>query len=187
MTAKPRQLIFAVSALFIAGAMTSGLSQAMDSDPPPKPKIDCKKPENKNKPKCKKKKNQAALSDDQLYYTGYWLARAGKYAEARRYFLQASNQNNPRILNYLGFTTRKLGDVKAALPYYRKALKINPNFNAARAYLGEAYLQLNKPDAAQKELAEIEKRCGRTCREYAELAGHLEKFKNRQPRPEKHG
>ena len=177
----------AIFAAYCAAAMlTASPALTMGSDPPPKPKIDCKKKKNKDKPQCKKN-NKTQLSDDELYYTGYWLARAGKFAEARKFFLQAKDQNNPRILNYLGFTARKLGDVQKALPYYQKALRINPDYTVARAYLGEAYLQLGTPAEARAQLAEIEKRCGRACREYAELAGHIERYDSKQPLPGKTG
>ena len=41
---------------------------------------------------------------------------------------------------------------------------------------GEAYLQQGNVDAAREQLAEIEKRCGRDCREYALLSGQIDAY-----------
>ncbi len=117
----------------------------------------------------------AAMSDTELFYAGYWLARSGQYMEALRY-LKLAKFPDARVLTYIGFATRKLGDVEAALPLYAKALDLNPNYSVARAYLGEAYLTKNEPEKARGELAEIEKRCGKTCAEYADLAGHIARY-----------
>ncbi len=57
-----------------------------------------------------------------------------------------------------------MGDVQHALPIYRQALDLNPNYVVARAYLGEAFLSLGEPSKARDELAEIERRCGATLR-----------------------
>ncbi len=117
----------------------------------------------------------AAMSDTELFYAGYWLAKSGAYAEALRY-LKLAKSPDARVLTYIGFATRKLGDVEAALPLYARALDLNPNYSVARAYLGEAYLTKNEPEKARGELAEIEARCGRTCAEYADLAGHIARY-----------
>ncbi len=41
------------------------------------------------------------------------------------------------MLNYIGYTTRKLGDVDKGLEYYHEALLLDPNYLLAREYLGE--------------------------------------------------
>jgi len=139
------------------------------------PKVDCTKKENKTKPACKPS-NGSEVSNDEIYQAAYWLAQSGKYAEARELALKAKDQNDPRILNTIGFTTRKLGDVDGALPYYTKALSLNPDYTVARAYLGEAYLMKGDLASAKGQLGEIAKRCGTTCTEHANLAGHIAKF-----------
>lgn len=153
-------------------------ASAMMEEPAPKPKINCSKKANKDRPECKKTQNSETLSDDELYYKGYWLAKAGQYSEALDQLRLVKNQYDPRVLNYIGFATRKLGNVDEALGYYYKALAINPNFTLARSYLGEALLQKGDLANAQAQLAEIEKRCGRTCKEFTELTRHIETFKS---------
>ena len=118
---------------------------------------------------------RAGMPDTELFYAGYWLAKSGHYAEALGY-LTLADKTDERVLTYIGFATRKLGDVDGALPFYSAALEKNPNYSVARAYLGEAWLSKGEPAKARAELAEIEKRCGKTCAEYADLAGHIAEF-----------
>lgn len=117
----------------------------------------------------------AAMPSNEAFYAGYWLAKSGRYEEALRYLSQASAQDE-RVLTYIGFATRKLGNVEGALSYYGRALALNPNYAVARAYLGDAYLTKNEPSKARGELAEIGRRCGTSCAEYAELAAHIQAF-----------
>lgn len=119
----------------------------------------------------------ASMSDDELFYAGYWLAKNGRYAEALK-FLKISRTKDARILTYIGFATRKQGDVDAALPLYAAALAKDPNFVVARAYLGEAYLTKNQPARARAELAEIAARCGSTCPSYVDLDRHITAYES---------
>ncbi len=114
----------------------------------------------------------AGLSDDELFYAGYWMARLGRYDAAVAY-LSAAKAPDARTLTYLGFAKRKGGDVKAAFSYYEKALRLDPDYVVARAYLGEAYLTIGNVPAARQELSEIAQRCGATCAAYEELARHI--------------
>jgi len=111
-------------------------------------------------------------ADKALFYAGYWLAKSGSYAQALGY-LGAIRSRDEKALTYIGFASRKLGGIGTALEHYRQALDINPDYVVARAYLGEAYLQLGRPDDARKELGEIERRCGASCKAYAELAAEI--------------
>jgi tetratricopeptide (TPR) repeat protein len=154
---------------------------AADFDAPKPKKVDCSKPANKNKPACKDKSNRA--SDDEIYNAAYWMAREGAYQKALEVLRQARNGDDPRILTATGFATRKLGDVDAALPYYLKALALNPGYVQAREYLGEAYLTKGNLAAAEGELSEIERRCGQTCTAYVHLAQHIDAFKTAGARP----
>lgn len=123
---------------------------------------------------------QAAMPDKELFYAGYWLAKTGKYEEALSY-LNRAEVKDEKILTYIGFATRKLGNVDGALPFYAKALETNPQYSVARAYLGEAYLTLGQRDKAAAQLGEIERRCGSSCAEYADLVSKIADYDARKP------
>lgn len=119
--------------------------------------------------------NVAAASDEELFYAGYWLARLGRYDDAISYLSQA-RAPDARTLTYLGFATRKRGDVEGAFVHYRSALRLDPDFVVARAYMGEAFLALGDLDAARAELAEIARRCPGHCAAHDELARHVARY-----------
>ena len=159
------------STAFAAGS-NSGSSTAAE-----KPKLVCKKGEvikNVTTNGVKKKKcvklESSNLSDDELYDQGSQLAKAGKYEEALKVLAKIKNQDDPRVLNYLGYSNRKAGRLEIGIAYYQKALAINPDFVLAREYLGEGYVAAGKIDLAKIELAEIKKRVGVDSEEYKDLA-----------------
>ena len=91
-----------------------------------------------------------------------------KYAKAQTLLIK-SNEKNPLqadTLNYLGFTTRKLGDYERGEKFYLQGLQIEPNHNGINEYLGELYVATNRMDMA-KERLEVLKTCN--CEEYDEL------------------
>ena len=121
------------------------------------------------KRKCVKTKKKSEYTDDDIYLAGKALAYDEKYGEAIEILQFAKNQNDPRILNFLGYSTRKAGDVKAGLRFYKAAISIDPDYTLARSYMGEAYVTLGNFDAARHQLKEIQARCGQFCREYRAL------------------
>ena len=74
--------------------------------------------------------------------------------------------NNADTLNYLGFTTRKLGDYKNGEKYYLQGLALKPNHIGINEYLGELYVVTNRYDLA-KERLNVLKSCN--CEEYDQL------------------
>lgn len=106
-----------------------------------------------------------------IYDYGKSFARAGDYERAISVLYTAPDQNDPRVLNYLGYSHRKLGRMDEALTYYQAAIAQNPDFSLVREYLGEAYVQLGLLEKAREQLSEIERICGgRSCGEYGQLA-----------------
>jgi len=114
-----------------------------------------------------------ALDNDDLYAQGWKLAKSGAYEKAIE-LLSYADQDDPRVLNYLGFSHRKMGKLDKGIAYYQEALAIDPDFVLAREYLGEGYVSAGKLSLARAELDEIEKRCGQDCEEYQELAAVIE-------------
>jgi tetratricopeptide (TPR) repeat protein len=162
-----RSLLGSLTVATVASfAVLSSANAAMDE--PVKPKIDCTNPVNKEKPACAPKNGE--FSDDQIYNAAYWNAKNGNYKEALAVAALARNKEDPRILRVTGFATRKLGDVAGAMPYYQKALAINPDDTRTRQYMGEAFISTGDMTSANAQLDEIAKRCGKTCEDYAKLA-----------------
>lgn len=118
----------------------------------------------------------SAVDDDSIYETGRSLAMEGRYGEAIEVLSLAKDKTDPRILNYLGYSHRKQGRVLVGLGYYQEALRNNPDYTLVREYMGEAHLQLGDVASAKEQLGEIEKRCGKGCSEYTELASQIDAY-----------
>ena len=90
------------------------------------------------------------------------------YSQAFDKFEKAhkSDKKNPDVLNYMGFTSRKVGNFEKAEKFYLKGLSIKPDHNGINEYLGELYVQTNRIDKA-KERLEVLKNCN--CDEFGEL------------------
>jgi len=90
------------------------------------------------------------------------------YSQAFDKFEKAhkSDKKNPDVLNYMGFTSRKVGNFEKAEKFYLKGLSIKPDHNGINEYLGELYVQTNRIDKA-KERLEVLKNCN--CDEFDEL------------------
>ena len=108
------------------------------------------------------------------------LEKAKKsYVKAQKLLVQ-SNKNFPNkadTLNYLGFTTRKLGDFENGEKFYLQGLKIDPKHIGINEYLGELYVATNRHNLAVERL-EVLKDCN--CKEYDQLkaviAGEKSKY-----------
>ena len=79
--------------------------------------------------------------------------------------------NNPDTLNYLGFTSRKLGDFEKGENYYLEGLALEPNHVGINEYLGELYFATNRIELA-KERLNVLINCN--CEEYNELKEIIE-------------
>jgi len=81
---------------------------------------------------------------------------------------------HPDVLNYMGFTSRKLGRLDDALAYYGEALTLDPNHLGATEYLGELYIQMGELDRARTQLARLDELCAYGCAQREELARWIE-------------
>ena len=96
-----------------------------------------------------------------------------RYKKAQKYLIK-SNKNKPKradTLNYLGFTTRKLGDFEGGEKYYLQGLAIKPNHKGINEYLGELYVATGRMDLAKERLSILE---GCNCEEYNQLKGVID-------------
>ena len=97
------------------------------------------------------------------------LEKAKKsYKKAQKLLVQSNKKfpNKANTLNYLGFTTRKLGDYENGEKYYLKGLQIDPKHKGINEYLGELYVATNRHNLAIERL-EVLKGCN--CKEYDDL------------------
>ena len=103
------------------------------------------------------------------------LEKKEKIEKAKKLYTQAfkklekaysTDKNNPDILNYMGYTSRKIGKFEQAEKYYLAGLKIKPDHNGINEYLGELYVQTNRIDKANERL-QVLKSCN--CDEFQEL------------------
>ena len=103
------------------------------------------------------------------------LEKKEKIDKAKKLYSQAfkklekaysSEKKNPDILNYMGYTSRKIGNFEQAEKFYLAGLSIKPDHNGINEYLGELYVQTNRIDKANERL-DVLKNCN--CEEYKEL------------------
>ena len=103
------------------------------------------------------------------------LEKKEKIDKAKKLYSQAfkklekaysSEKKNPDILNYMGYTSRKIGNFEQAEKFYLTGLSIKPDHNGINEYLGELYVQTNRIDKANERL-DVLKNCN--CKEYKEL------------------
>ena len=103
------------------------------------------------------------------------LEKKEKIDKAKKLYSQAfkklekaysSDKKNPDILNYMGYTSRKIGDFEQAEKFYLTGLSIKPDHNGINEYLGELYVQTNRIDKANERL-DVLKNCN--CDEFKEL------------------
>ena len=91
-----------------------------------------------------------------------------RYKKAFKLLIKSDKEKPGKAdtLNYLGFTSRKLGDFENAEIFYSKGLEISPYHIRINQYMGELYVTTNQIDKAKERLAVL-KNCN--CDEYNEL------------------
>ena len=108
------------------------------------------------------------------------LERKNKIEKANKLYLKAyeklemayaKDKKNADILNYLGYTLRKTGNLKKAEIYYLEGLELDAGHLGINEYLGELYVQTNRIELAKKRLAVLN---GCKCEEYEELKELIE-------------
>ena len=125
-------------------------------------------------PKPAKVKTDYSKAEDSIKFAKKYekkgkLEKAKKrYEKAQKLLLKSNKEkpNQPDTLNYLGFTTRKLGDYENGERYYLMGLEIDPNHKGINEYLGELYVTTNRLALARERLNVLES-CN--CKEYGEL------------------
>jgi tetratricopeptide (TPR) repeat protein len=170
-----------------AGLLTAFASQAWsagseddDTAPPPKTQTTTKCKDGKvwdsKKKECVDPK-KSSLNDDQIFQAAREFAYAGQYQNAINVLHLAKNQDDPRILNYLGYSNRKAGRMQLGMSYYHKALQQDENYILARSYMGQALLLQGDVQAARVQLVEIRDRGGENTWAYRSLLQSLNGYR----------
>ena len=143
-------LVLSFGSAFAAGSDSSGGGDSNNSESLYKSSVSLIKRAGKLEKKDNKEKAE------KLYSQAF-----KKLSEALK-----KDKKNPDILNYMGFTSRKIGNFSEAEDYYLRGLAIDPKHNGINEYLGELYVQTDRIDKANERL-EVLKSCN--CEEYGEL------------------
>ena len=170
-------MMFGSGAFGSGSSPSSGTGSSGSSSTPAAPTCSQFKAKSADWKKCKAG-GRHAMNNEELYATGYELAKAGDYEGALEFLTAGTDPKDVRFLTMIGYSTRKLGKVDAGMAYYAQALAIDPNSVTTREYLGEAYLQKKDLAGAKAQLVEIQSRCGATCESYTELNDQIAKFQS---------
>lgn len=125
------------------------------------------------KAKEEEQKKTERQIDDKLYEAAREFAYAGQHENALRALRAAYNQEDPRILNYMGYNTRKLGNMQLGMTYYKRALQKDENYILARSYMGQALIEQGDVEGARVQLVEIRDRGGEDTWAYRALLQSL--------------
>jgi tetratricopeptide (TPR) repeat protein len=137
-----------------------------------KPPVNCNEgwTYNKQKGVCEQ---TSLLDDGTLTEQGRALALNGYYEGALEALMAVRNKNDATVLTYIGYATRKLGQVDEGIAWYHKALAVDPGNVHTREYLGEGYVAAGRLDLAKQELAKLEALCGKGCEQYEALSAAI--------------
>lgn len=103
---------------------------------------------------------EQTLNNDQRYDAVRELAHAGRTEDAMRVLAAMTEGDTDRVLTYVGFLNRQMGNWEAGLAAYDRALAINPDNVLARSYYGQALVLMNETALATAQLDEIRARGG---------------------------
>lgn len=84
-------------------------------------------------------------------------------------FLVEQESRNADAWNLLGYSYRKLGNLKSAEESYKKALLYNPEHKGALEYQGELLVELNDLAGARLNLEKLQQLCPDGCEELTDL------------------
>ena len=122
----------------------------------------------------KYKKGSSLIKSAKKFEKKGKLEKAKKrYKKAIEYLTVANKEKpkDPDTLNYLGYASRKIGNLEIAEKYYLEGLALDPKHIGINEYLGELYIITKRIDKA-KERLEILKNCN--CEEFEELKTLIE-------------
>jgi tetratricopeptide (TPR) repeat protein len=119
-----------------------------------------------------------AKPEDPQYSAAVKAIKASEWAKAIPLLegVVSRDDRNADAYNWLGYATRKSGNPSASLPFYQKALTIDPKHKGAHEYIGEAYLMLDNLPKAKEHLRALDSLCFFSCSEYRDLKRAVEAY-----------
>ncbi|WP_138935255.1 hypothetical protein [Roseovarius arcticus] len=147
--------------IFLAALLAPGIAFAAGggATTPPKPTETTQKCKGgqiwDNAAKKCKSPEHSQLSPDTLFAAAREFAYAEQYVNAQRALAAMPDQDEARVQTYMGFTTRKMGDVAAGMAYYKAALARDPGDILARSYIGQALVEGGDTVGAYRQLMAI--------------------------------
>jgi tetratricopeptide (TPR) repeat protein len=107
------------------------------------------------------------ISKSTYYYDALKLIKKKSFKAAVETLNKAekNQKKDADIYNYLGFSYRKMGNMKLAAVNYEKALDIDPKHKGALEYQGEMYITLGQLDKAKANLKKLSNICFLGCSE----------------------
>ena len=176
-------LSLGVSGWVFAAAICLAAPTPPKADPPPPPAT----PSATVPPAEEDAPTKARAEAEALYATGYAQVEEAKKERdsgkadgaknAKKKFKKALGNFEEAVArapeyyeawNMIGYCARNLGDLKRAFAAYDKSLSINPNYDEAHEYLGEAYILSGDLAKAKTELAWLRARDSDEAEELAE-------------------
>lgn len=169
--------LFGIAAITAIAIPFAAFAEGSESSSPPaktKTTTECTNGKiwDKVQEKCVAPKD-AKLDDDTLYHAARELAYDRQYDNALKVLAEMSDQSDPRVLNYKGYTYRKTGHFELGLSYYQKAIAADPDYLLARSYMGQGYAEDGQLVLAHAQLVEIRNRGGRDTWAYRALEKSL--------------
>jgi tetratricopeptide (TPR) repeat protein len=117
----------------------------------------------------------ANISKSNYYYDALKLIKNKSFKLAIENLNKAEKNSklDPDIYNYLGFSYRKMGNMKLASLNYEKALKIDPKHKGTLEYQGEMFITLGQLDKAKANLKKLSSVCFLGCDEEKKLKNSI--------------
>ena len=122
------------------------------------------------------KKGRNALKQAKRYYKKEKMSKAKKrFNDAIKFFTLTNEKypQDPDILNYLGYSLKKVDDFIMAEIYYTNGLEFDAKHVGLNTNFGKLYIETNRIDKAKERLSSLEN-C--SCKEYEELKSLIQKI-----------
>jgi Flp pilus assembly protein TadD len=117
------------------------------------------------------------------YRAGVAAIESGDFSKAIGLLKEhvAASPKDANGWNWLGYASRKSGDLDGAFAHYRRALALDPGHRGAHEYIGEAYLMARDLARAEEHLKILDRLCRLPCKEYRDLKQAIDRYRKAKP------